>query len=326
MRILVTGGAGYIGSVVTEELLKDGHQVVVYDNLSRGHRDAVAPEARLVHADLADAETLRATLSDQKIDAVVHMAAASLVGESVGHPSRYYRNNFVNGLVLLDAMRAVEVQRFVFSSTAATYGEPETQPILETAPTNPTNPYGDSKRAFEHALRWYDNAYGLRYISLRYFNAAGASARYGESHNPESHLIPIALQAASGAREHIEIYGDDYPTPDGTCVRDYIHVIDLARAHILALGAVDRGSRIYNLGCGGRGYSVREVVETAGKVTGRSIPAKVAGRRPGDPATLIASSEKIKRELGWNPTMQNLEVIIESAWRWMLDHPNGYSN
>jgi UDP-glucose 4-epimerase len=326
MQILVTGGAGYIGSVVTEELLKDGHQVVVYDNLTRGHREAVAPEALLVHADLSDSETLRATLNEQKIEAVIHMAADALVGESVAHPAKYYQNNLVNGLSLLEAMRATDVRYLVFSSTAATYGEPESQPILETAPNNPTNPYGASKLAFEHAMRWYDTAYGLRYAALRYFNAAGASVKYGESHDPETHVIPLALQVASGKRAHFEIYGTDYPTPDGSCVRDYVHVIDLARAHILALGALENGSRIYNLGCGGDGYSVRAVVEAARKITGRPIPEKLAGRRPGDPATLIASPEKIKRELGWNPTRQDLEVIMESAWRWMLDHPNGYSN
>src|SRR5262245_52924005 len=222
MRILVTGGAGYIGSVVTEELLKDGHQVVVYDNLTRGHREAVAPEAQFVHSDLSDADTLRSTFEQQKIEAVVHMAADALVGESVAHPAKYYQNNLVNGLSLLEAMRATDVRYLVFSSTAATYGEPESQPILETAPNNPTNPYGASKLAFEQAMRWYDNAYGFRYASLRYFNAAGASARFGESHDPETHVIPLALQVASGARAHVEIYGSDYPTPDGTCVRDYV--------------------------------------------------------------------------------------------------------
>ena len=326
MRVLVTGGAGYIGSVVTEELLSDGHAVVVYDNLSKGHREAIAAGAEFVQADLTDGETLRQTLEKHRIDAVVHMAADSLVGESAGNPAKYYQNNLVAGLGLLDAMRAAEVRRIVFSSTAATYGEPEKQPIEETAPNNPTNPYGASKLAFEQALRWYDTAYGLRYASLRYFNAAGATERCGEAHDPETHLIPIVLQAAAGQREYVEIYGDDYPTPDGTCVRDYIHVVDLARAHILALGALDQGSRIYNLGCGGAGYSVREVIQAARKITGRAIPEKVGPRRPGDPATLVASAEKIKRELGWNPALQDLEVIIESAWRWMLDHPNGYAS
>jgi UDP-glucose 4-epimerase len=326
MRVLVTGGAGYIGSVVTEELLRDGHGVLVYDNLSRGHREAVSAEAQFVEADLSDAETLTDTLKHHQIEAVVHMAADALVGESVVHPARYYQNNFVAGLSLLDAMRAADVRRIVFSSTAATYGEPETQPIEETAPTLPTNPYGASKLAFEHAMHWYDKAYGLRYASLRYFNAAGASAKYGESHDPETHVIPIALQAAAGKREQVEIYGADYPTTDGTCVRDYVHVIDLAQAHILALKALDQGSRIYNLGCGGAGYSVLDVIESARRITGKVIPAKVGPRRLGDPPVLIASCERIKQELGWNPARQDLDLIIDSAWRWMLNHPDGYSN
>lgn len=325
MRVLVTGGAGYIGSVVTEELLRDGHEVVVYDNLSRGHREAVSPAAQFIQADLSDGETLTKALQRHQIEAVVHMAADALVGESVAHPARYYQNNFVAGLRLLDAMRATGARHLVFSSTAATYGEPETQPIEETAPNLPTNPYGASKLAFEEAMRWYDKAYDLRYASLRYFNAAGASAKFGESHDPETHLIPIALQAAAGKREHVEIYGADYATVDGTCVRDYVHVIDLARAHILALQALDRGSRIYNLGCGGTGYSVLDVIEAARRITGKVIPAKVAPRRPGDPPVLVASCERIKQELGWNPSFQDLDLIVESAWRWMLDHPNGYS-
>ncbi len=326
MKILVTGGAGYIGSVVTEELIRDGHEVVVYDNLSKGHRSAIAPEASFVQADLADASTLRNTLSGNAIEAVIHMAAYSLVGESCVDPAKYYQNNLVNGLTLLEAMREASVNRIVFSSTAATYGEPEKQPIEETALTRPTNPYGETKLASEHAMRWYTEAYGLRYASLRYFNAAGATENFGEDHDPESHLIPIALQAAAGQRAHVEVYGDDYPTPDGTCVRDYIHVIDLARAHILALSVLDEGSRIYNLGCGGDGYSVKQVLETAREVTGKEIAARVGPRRAGDPATLIAASDKIKRELGWKPEFQDLRVIIESAWRWMQKHPNGYSN
>ncbi len=325
MRVLVTGGAGYIGSVVTEELVKDGHQVVVYDSLYKGHRSAVAAGADLVHSDLMDVATLRTTLTNRQIDAVVHMAADSLVGESCAHPAKYYRNNVAAGLVLLDAMREAGVNRIVFSSTAATYGEPEKQPIEENAPNIPTNPYGESKLALEHAMRWYDEAYGLRYATLRYFNAAGASQNFGESHDPETHIIPIALQAAAGRRPFVEVYGEDYPTRDGTCVRDYIHVIDLARAHILALKVVEQGSRIYNLGCGGEGYSVREVIETARDVTGKHIPMRIAPRRAGDPAVLVASSEKIRRELGWTPQYQDLRVILESAWRWMLAHPNGYA-
>ena len=331
MRVLVTGGAGYIGSVVTEELVKDGHDVVVYDSLYKGHREAVVEDAEFVQGDLADAGTLGETFSTHRIEAVIHMTADSLVGESCENPAKYYRNNVANGLVLLDAMREANVGRLVFSSTAATYGEPEKQPIEETAPNNPTNPYGQSKLAFEHAMRWYQEAYGLRFASLRYFNAAGASERCGEDHAHETHLIPIALQVAAGSRESVEVYGDDYPTPDGTCVRDYIHVMDLARAHVLALKVLDDGSTrertggmVYNLGCGGDGYSVNQVLETARQVTGKEIPARVGPRRAGDPAVLIASSEKIKRELGWKPEFQDLRMIIDSAWRWMQTHPHGY--
>ncbi len=324
MRVLVTGGAGYIGSVVTEQLVSDGHEVVVYDNLSKGHRKAVDAGADLVAADLLDDDRLRQTLHEQQTEAVIHMAAYALVGESCENPAKYYHNNVVAGLALLDAMRDCEVKYIVFSSSAATYGEPESQPIVETAPTNPTNPYGETKLALERAMQWYDLAYGLRYASLRYFNAAGATGNCGENHDPESHIIPITLLAAAGKRPQVEIYGEDYPTPDGTCVRDYIHVIDLAQAHILALGALREGSRIYNLGCGGAGYSVREVIDTARQVTGKEIPARIGPRRAGDPATLIASSEKIKRELGWQPRYQDLRLIVESAWRWMNDHPAGY--
>jgi UDP-glucose 4-epimerase len=318
MRVLVTGGAGYIGSVVSEQLVSDGHEVVVYDNLSKGHREAVVAGARFVEGDLHDAEKLRETLDG--IDAVIHMAAFSLVGESVEAPSKYYHNNVVAGLVLLDAMRDCGVKRIVFSSTAATYGEPEAQPIVESSPTNPTNPYGESKLAFEKAMHWYERAYGLRYASLRYFNAAGASEKCGEDHDPETHIIPITLQVAAGNGTHVEIYGDDYPTEDGTCVRDYIHVIDLARAHILALGVLNERSAIYNLGCGGDGYSVRDVIDTARRVTGKDIPVRMGPRRPGDPSVLIASSDKIKSELGWQPQFQDLGLIVESAWRWMQQH------
>ena len=325
MRVLVTGGAGYIGSVVTEQLIGDGHEVVVYDNLSKGHRDAVVKGAELVNATLMDVATLNRTLTERKIEAVIHMAAFSLVGESVEQPNKYYHNNVVAGLALLDAMLACDVKRLVFSSTAAVYGEPEAQPIEESAPSNPTNPYGETKLAFEHALKWFDRAYGLRYASLRYFNAAGATENCGEDHDPESHIIPITLQAAAGKRSHVEIYGDDYPTADGTCIRDYIHVIDLARAHIQALDVLSEGSRIYNLGCGGAGYSVREVIETAERVTGKTIPTRFGPRRAGDPAILVASSDRIKKELGWQPQYQDLGLIIESAWRWMQTHPNGYT-
>jgi UDP-glucose 4-epimerase len=324
MRVLVTGGAGYIGSVVSEQLVSDGHEVVIYDNLSKGHRGAVVEGARFGQGDLLEADQLRQTLNDNRIEAVIHMAASSLVGESVQEPSKYYHNNVVAGLVLLDAMRECGITRIVFSSTAATYGEPEEQPIRETTPTNPTNTYGETKLAFEKAMHWYERAHGLRYASLRYFNAAGATERCGEDHDPETHLIPITLQAAAGKRAHVEIYGDDYPTEDGTCIRDYIHVVDLARAHILALDVLSERSAIYNLGCGGDGYSVRKVIETARRVTGKEISVRMGPRRPGDPSVLIASSDKIKSELSWQPQFQDLGLIVESAWKWMQAHPNGY--
>lgn len=326
MRVLVTGGAGYIGSVVVEELLAAGHTVTVLDNMSKGHADAVAPGVDLVRADLHARELLLELLRAAEIEAVVHMAADSLVGESVEKPGKYYHNNVVAGLGLLDAMVEAGVARIVFSSTAAVYGEPELQPIDESAATRPTNPYGETKLAFERALGWYERAHGLRFASLRYFNAAGASARCGEVHDPETHLIPLVLQAAAGRRPEVTIFGSDYPTADGTCVRDYIHVIDLARAHVLALDALPRGSRIYNLGCGGVGYSVRQVIDTARAVTRAAIPVRIGPRRPGDPATLVASSERIRRELGWRPQHGELGVIIESAWRWMLEHPHGYAH
>jgi UDP-glucose 4-epimerase len=324
VRVLVTGGAGYIGSVVVEELLRDGHAVVVYDSLYKGHRGAVAPEAAFVQGDLLDGDTLRGALREHGAEAVVHMAADSLVGESVQNPAKYYRNNVVAGLALLDAMRDCGVPKLVFSSTAAVYGEPAKQPIEESDPTAPTNSYGDTKLAFEQALGWYEGAYGLRYASLRYFNAAGATERNGEQHDPESHLIPLVLQAAAGHLPEVTVFGDDYATRDGTCVRDYIHVVDLARAHVLALGILDTRSAIYNLGCGGAGYTVREVIDTARAVTGRAIPVRTGPRRAGDPAVLIASSDKIRAELGWQPALQDLREIVASAWAWLEAHPRGY--
>jgi UDP-glucose 4-epimerase len=325
MRVVVTGGAGYIGSVVTEELVRDGHEVIVIDSLRKGHREAVVPGAVFVKADLNDRGTLQSTLRGRSIEAVIHMAADSLVGESVTDPARYYGNNVAAGLALLEEMHNCGVRKLVFSSTAAVYGEPEKQPIEEGDPVRPTNPYGETKLAFERALIWFERAYGIRYASLRYFNAAGATAACGEDHNPETHLIPIVLQCAAGVRETVEVYGDDYPTPDGTCVRDYIHVLDLARAHILALGILDSRSAVYNLGCGGTGYSVREVIETARRVTGRNIPVRMGRRRPGDPAVLIASSGLIASQLGWKPQLQSLEKIVASAWEWMKSHPDGYA-
>jgi UDP-glucose 4-epimerase len=314
MRVLVTGGAGYIGSGVVEELLRAGHTAVVYDSLYKGHRDAVHPDAEFVHADLLDGEKLRASLRGAQ--AVVHMAADSLVGESVNEPAKYYRNNVVAGLALLEAMRECGVRWLVFSSTAAVYGEPDKQPIEESDPTVPTNPYGATKLAFEHALRWYAGAYQLRSISLRYFNAAGATRWCRERHDPETHLIPLVLQAAAGRIPEVTVFGDDYATPDGTCIRDYIHVSDLARAHVLSLEALAEGHRggAYNLGCGGNGYSVKQVIEVADSVCGRRIPVRVGPRRAGDPAVLVASSARIVRELGWKPEKQDLRVIVESAW------------
>lgn len=319
MRVLVTGGAGYIGSVVAERLVEDGHDVVVYDSLVRGHRDAVPAAARFVQGNIAESGPLRETLERGAVEAVVHMAADALVGESVADPARYYRNNLGGGLALLDTMRAAGIRHLVFSSTAAVYGEPARQPIEEDDPTRPTNPYGETKLAFERALGWYDAAYGLRSVSLRYFNAAGATERLGERHDPETHLIPLVLQVAAGQRTEITVHGDDYPTADGTCVRDYVHVADLARAHVLALEALARGARTtaYNLGCGGEGYSVRAVIETARRVTGHPIPVRLGPRRPGDPAVLIASSSRITRELEWQPRQGSLPEIVESAWRWL---------
>ena len=314
MRVLVTGGAGYIGSGVVEELLASGHRAVVYDNLYKGHRDAVHPAAEFVHADLLDAKALHAAISGA--DAVVHLAAHSLVGESVQEPAKYYRNNVVAGLALADAMREHGVRWLVFSSTAAVYGEPAKQPIEETDATAPTNPYGETKLAFENALRWYSAAYGLRSISLRYFNAAGATARCRERHEPETHLVPVVLQAAAGRIPEVTIFGADYPTPDGTCVRDYIHVSDLSRAHLLALQVLAAGHAggSYNLGCGGSGYSVMQVIEVARSVSGRDIRLRIGPRRPGDPAVLVASSQRIMRDLGWRPRLQDLREIVRSAW------------
>jgi UDP-glucose 4-epimerase len=319
MRVTVTGGAGYIGSVVTEVLLAEGHDVLVIDNLSKGHSDAVSNAAAFVRADLLDRELVTASLREFRCNAVVHMAAASLVGESVTNPAHYYRQNVIAGITLLESMREAGVRRLVFSSTAAVYGEPRKQPIEEADPTSPTNPYGETKLSFEHALHWYSSAYALDSISLRYFNAAGATETNGERHDPETHLIPLVLQAAAGRLREVTLFGTDYPTSDGTCVRDYIHVADLARAHALALADLDwrHGCRAYNLGCGGGGYSVREVIDTAERVTGRTIPVRVAARRPGDPAVLVASADRIQRELGWMPVEQRLDAIIGSAWLWM---------
>jgi UDP-glucose 4-epimerase len=326
MRVLVTGGAGYIGSVVVEELLKHDCKVVVYDNMSKGHRWSVRDDVVLVEADLLEEGRLHATLVENEIDAVVHMAADSLVGESTQNPGKYYQSNVVGGLSLLSAMRTAGVNKIVFSSTAAVYGEPVKQPIEETDPTSPSNPYGETKLAFERILKWYSEAYDLRYTSLRYFNAAGATKRCGEWHDPETHLIPILLQVARGERKYAEIYGDDYPTRDGTCIRDYIHVVDLAAAHVLALQAIEERNGTYNLGSGHDGYSVLEVINCVRELTGHEIPTKVAARRAGDPAVLIASSDRIKRDLGWSPRYQELEAIVGSAWSWVQDHGNEFAD
>ena len=315
MNILVTGGAGYIGSVVTEQCISAGHNTAVVDNLVKGHQWMVDKRAAFYNLDLTDTAAVARVLRENEVAAVIHMAAYSLVAESMQDPARYYHNNVVSGLSLLDAMSAEGVKKIIFSSTAAVYGEPEKQPIGETDALRPTNTYGETKLAFEHMLKWFDQAYGLRYASLRYFNAAGASRNCGELHNPETHLIPIVLDAARGSRPYVEIYGDDYPTNDGTCVRDYIHVEDLAKAHLLALDGLETESRIYNLGSGG-GYSVKEVIDTAARVCGREIPVRTVARRAGDPAVLIASSDKIKHDLGWRPEKEDLDTIITSAWDW----------
>ncbi len=324
MRMLVTGGAGYIGSVATEELIKAGYDVVVYDNLTQGHRQAVHPQAVFVEADLADRGALNSVFAEHDIQAVMHFAAHSVVSFSMRDPLRFIRENVGHAINLLEAMVAHDVKRFILSSTANVYGDPERIPIREEDRLAPGSPYGESKLMIERTLHWCEVRYGLRYASLRYFNAAGASEAYGEHHDPETHLIPLLLKVALGQREHLDIYGSDYPTRDGTCVRDYIHLIDLAQAHILALEALDKGSRIYNLG-NGEGFTVQEVVATTREVTSHPIPARIAPRRSGDPATLVASSEKIQRELGWEARSPNLREIIESAWRWQQAHPEGYA-
>jgi len=321
MRIFVTGGAGYIGSVCSELLLNEGHEVAIFDNLIEGHRRAVDSRAQFIQGDLADRDQIERALSNRRPDAVMHFAAYALVPESMRDPSKYFRNNVSNGLNLLDAMLTTGVQRIIFSSTCALFGPPDRVPIDETAPARPANPYGESKLAFEKILRWYDQVHGLKFVCLRYFNAAGATEDLGEDHRPETHLIPNVLKVALGQRPSLEIYGTDYETPDGTCIRDYIHIVDLAHAHILALGATASG--FYNLGTGG-GSSVKEVIAACRKITGRQIDTIEKPRRPGDPPRLIASSEKIKKELGWQPQFQSLDVIIETAWAWHQKFPDGY--
>ncbi len=327
MAILVLGGAGYIGSHTVAALCEAGRDVVVVDNLETGHKEAVHPDAKFYQGDISDHDFISGVFRKENISSVIHFAAYSLVGESVEKPLKYYENNLCKTRDFLAAMVENGVDKIVFSSTAATYGEPERVPILETDRTEPTNPYGETKLAMEKMFKWTANAYGIRYVSLRYFNASGAhtSGYIGEAHSPESHLIPLILQVPNGQREFISVFGNDYPTPDGTCIRDYIHVTDLAMAHILAVDYLEKGgeSDIFNLG-NGVGFSVKEVIETARKVTGHPIPAKEVARRAGDPAQLIASSEKAKRVLGWNPRQDSLEEIISTAWKWHQAHPNGF--
>ena len=325
MRVLVVGGAGYIGSVTVADLLSAGHEVVVFDSLVTGHAEAVSPGAELVVGDLADAELLDDVFGRRTFDGVVYYAGFIAAGESMRDPGKYFLNNVGHLINLLNAMVKHQVLRFVFSSSAGVYGEPDKTPIEEDAPLAPVNPYGESKAVAERLLRWYDSQCGLRYVSLRYFNAAGATEVLGEDHRPETHLIPVVLEVAAGKMPSLEIYGTDYPTPDGTCIRDYVHVSDLAQAHSLALERTRKGSAVYNVG-NGQGFSNGEVIETARRVTGHPIPVREAPRREGDPAVLVASATKVKEELGWEPRFPDLESIIESAWRWHLAHPAGYES
>ncbi|MFL5328987.1 MAG: UDP-glucose 4-epimerase GalE [Gemmataceae bacterium] len=327
MRILVIGGAGYIGSHAVRALSQAGHDVWVFDNLTSGHAASVKAD-RLIKADLSDFGALDHTMMVNRIEAVMHFAALCYVGESVKDPASYYRNNVVNGLQLLETCRKHNVRRFVFSSTAATYGIPDKSPITEDTPQRPINPYGNTKLAFEWALADYAHAYGLGFAALRYFNASGASAdgTIGEDHEPETHLIPLVLQVALGQRPHIQVFGTDYPTPDGTCIRDYIHVEDLASAHLLALEKIREGEGLkYNVGVG-HGYSVREVIKMSEEVSGKKIAVIEGPRRPGDPAELVASSAKIRQELGWKPRYPELGGILETAWNWHSKHPRGYGD
>jgi UDP-glucose 4-epimerase len=322
MRIFVTGGAGYIGSVTTELLLDRGHEVVVFDNLERGHRMAVDRRAQFIEGDLRDRARIDEAVLGVRPDAVMHFAAYALVGESMQNPLMYFRNNVQSGIHLLDAMRAADVKKIVFSSTCATYGQPEKLPMTEDTPQRPTNPYGESKLMFEKMLRWCGELYGMNWVALRYFNAAGATKKFGEDHTPESHIIPNVLNVALGKSDKVMIFGDDYDTPDGTCIRDYIHIADLAEAHIIALEGQHKGA--YNLGTG-HGFSVKELIDTARQITGHPIKAEVSPRRPGDPARLVAAADKAKKELGWTPKYPDLKTIIQHAWDWHKAHPKGYA-
>ncbi len=323
MKILVTGGAGYIGSICVEQMINAGHEISIFDNLTEGHGKAVHPKATFYKGDLQESTTIDLAMQAAKPDAVMHFAANALVGESMTNPSKYFHNNVGGGLNLLDAMVKHDVKRFVFSSTCATFGIPETVPIDESLPQKPINPYGESKLVFEKILRWFGEIHGITFVALRYFNAAGATETYGEDHRVETHLIPNILKVALGQRDHVEIYGTDYPTPDGTCIRDYIHIVDLASAHMLALEA--KTSAFYNLGTGG-GTSVREVIASCEKITGLPIKVIEKERRAGDPPRLIAGSGKIQSELGWKPQYQDIDTIIASAWAWHQKHPLGYGD
>ena len=329
MAILVCGGAGYIGSHTVHQLIEKGEEVVIVDNLQTGHRAAINPAAKFYEGDIRNFDILEKIFTENKIEAVIHFAANSLVGESVEKPLKYFNNNVYGMQILLEAMVKYGIDKIVFSSTAATYGEPEKVPIEENDRTQPTNPYGESKLIMEHMMKWVSRANGVRFVSLRYFNAAGAleDGSIGEDHHPETHLIPLILQVPLGKRDHITIFGDDYPTPDGTCLRDYIHVIDLANAHILALNYLRDGgqSNIFNLG-NGQGFSVKEMIAAAEKVTGQKIKTEMGKRRAGDPAQLIASSEKARKILKWNPQFANVEKVIATAWTWHKSHPNGYND
>lgn len=322
MNLFVTGGAGYIGSVFVEEALNAGHRVTVYDNLSEGHRAAVDARATLLEAELSDEARILEALRQSKAEAIVHFAANALVGESMTNPGKYFGNNVGNGVKLLSAAVSAGVRKFIFSSTCATYGPPERVPMTEDLPQRPINPYGESKVMFEKILGWYQQLHGLEFVALRYFNAAGASGKFGEDHRVETHLIPNVLRVALGQSAQCEIFGTDYPTPDGTCVRDYIHIVDLAQAHLLALPPGKQG--FFNLG-NGDGYSVREVIQMCEKVTGQTIKAVEKPRRPGDPPRLVASAEKAKKDLGWQPRFPKLDQIVSTAWEWHRKHPHGYA-
>lgn len=323
MNVFVTGGAGYIGSACVEELLNAGHAVTVFDNLTEGHRSAVDPRAAFIQGCLSDRELVLKSVQQASAEAVIHFAASALVGESMTNPAKYFRNNVANGLNLLEAAKENGVGKFVFSSTCATYGLPERVPMDEATPQKPVNPYGESKLLFEKMLLWFEQLHGLEFVAFRYFNAAGATSQFGEDHRIETHLIPNVLRVALGQKEQCEIFGTDYPTPDGTCIRDYIHILDLAQAHILALQPGKRG--FFNLG-NGEGYSVREVIDTCARVSGKAIKAVEKPRRAGDPPRLVAAAAKAKNELGWNPQYPKLEQIVASAWAWHVKHPSGYGD